>query len=181
MFLNVCKQTSRASHALIWKSKRCFNVTSSTYCFHRKTKTLTGFPICISVTLKSFFVLKIFQVSCWVFDHAENGLIRNLIKIYGVTLWLTNSCNTIHILPNILRSKGNQTLKFSQLIEYNRNILVMIKWIWWAFSKNFQFDPPPTIRHKRVGFILCQVEGYQNAAWFSLAWSFFKKHKEAWN
>ena len=26
---------------------------------------------------------------------------------------------TMHILPNILRSKGNQTLKFCQLIKYN--------------------------------------------------------------
>ena len=32
---------------------------------------------------------------------------------------------TIHILPNISRSKGNQTMKFGQLIEYNmRNIFV---------------------------------------------------------
>ena len=31
----------------------------------------------------------------------------------------------IHILPNISRSKGNQTMKFDQLIEYNmRNIFV---------------------------------------------------------
>ena len=30
---------------------------------------------------------------------------------------------TIHILSNISRSKGNQTMKFDQLIEYkNRNI-----------------------------------------------------------
>ena len=30
---------------------------------------------------------------------------------------------TIHILPNISRSKGNQTMTFGQLIEYNmRNI-----------------------------------------------------------
>ena len=29
----------------------------------------------------------------------------------------------MHILPNISRSKGNQTMKFGQLIEYNlRNI-----------------------------------------------------------
>ena len=29
----------------------------------------------------------------------------------------------IHILPNISRSEGNQTIKFGQLIEYNmRNI-----------------------------------------------------------
>ena len=30
----------------------------------------------------------------------------------------------IHILPNILRSKGNQAMKFGQLIEYNMNIFV---------------------------------------------------------
>ena len=31
----------------------------------------------------------------------------------------------IHILPNILRSKGNQTMKFGHLIEYNmRNIFL---------------------------------------------------------
>ena len=30
----------------------------------------------------------------------------------------------IHILPNISRSKGNQTIKFRQLIKYNmRNII----------------------------------------------------------
>ena len=32
---------------------------------------------------------------------------------------------TTHILANILRSKGNQTMKFGQLIEYNmRNIFI---------------------------------------------------------
>ena len=30
----------------------------------------------------------------------------------------------IQILPNILRSKGNQTMKFGQLIEYKRNIFL---------------------------------------------------------
>ena len=31
----------------------------------------------------------------------------------------------MHILPNISRSKGNQAMKFGQLIEYNmRNIFV---------------------------------------------------------
>ena len=31
----------------------------------------------------------------------------------------------MHILPNILRSKSNQTMKFGQLIEYNiRNIFL---------------------------------------------------------
>ena len=32
---------------------------------------------------------------------------------------------TLHILPNISRSKDNQTMKFAQLIEYNmRNIFL---------------------------------------------------------
>ena len=32
---------------------------------------------------------------------------------------------TIHIFPNISQSKGNQTMKFGQLIEYkNRNIFL---------------------------------------------------------
>ena len=35
----------------------------------------------------------------------KNGLIRKIV-IYGVTTWLTIP---IHILPNISRSKGNQT------------------------------------------------------------------------
>ena len=31
----------------------------------------------------------------------------------------------IHIMPNISRNKGNQTMKFTQLIEYNmRNIFL---------------------------------------------------------
>ena len=30
----------------------------------------------------------------------------------------------IHILPNISRRKGNQTMKFGQLIEHKRNIFL---------------------------------------------------------
>ena len=37
-------------------------------------------------------------------------------KIYEVTIWETNNYNTT--LLNISRSKGNQTMKFDQLIEY---------------------------------------------------------------
>ena len=39
------------------------------------------------------------------------------LKIYYVTTWLTKNYNAQ--LPNISRSKGNQTLKFSQVKEYN--------------------------------------------------------------
>ena len=30
----------------------------------------------------------------------------------------------IHVLPNISRSKGNQTMKFGQLIEYNMRYII---------------------------------------------------------
>ena len=40
------------------ESKRCFNVKSSTYYFHMKTKILTGFQICISVPLKIKIIIK---------------------------------------------------------------------------------------------------------------------------
>ena len=33
----------------------------------------------------------------------------------------------IHILPNISRSKGNQTMKFGQLIDYNMRIIYIEK------------------------------------------------------
>ena len=34
----------------------------------------------------------------------------------------------IHILPNILRGKGNQAMKFGQLIDYNMRIIYIEKW-----------------------------------------------------
>ena len=33
----------------------------------------------------------------------------------------------IHILPNISQSKGNQTMKFGQLIEYNKSNIFLQK------------------------------------------------------
>ena len=44
-------------------------------------------------------------------------------KFYDVTAWLTNNCK--HILPNISRNKSNQTIKFGQLIEYNRDMFLL--------------------------------------------------------
>ena len=38
-------------------------------------------------------------------------------KFYDFIAWLTKIA--IHILPNISKSKGNQTTKFGQLIECN--------------------------------------------------------------
>ena len=36
----------------------------------------------------------------------------------------------IHILPNISQSKDNQTMKFGQLIEYNKRDIFVKKIMW---------------------------------------------------
>ena len=56
----------------------------------------------------------------------ENGLIR---KIRLISKFMTSQSgyqtSTMHILPNISRSKGNQSMKFGQVIEYSkRNIFL---------------------------------------------------------
>ena len=56
----------------------------------------------------------------------KNGLTGKIRLISNfMTLQLGKQTIAIHILSNISRSKGNQTTKFSKLIEYNiRNIFL---------------------------------------------------------
>ena len=56
----------------------------------------------------------------------KNGLIRKLRSILKfMTSQPGQQTNAMHILPNISRGKGNQTMKFGQLLQYNmRNIFV---------------------------------------------------------
>ena len=56
----------------------------------------------------------------------RNGLIKKIRLISNSMTSQTGSETiVIHILPNISRSKGNQTVKFSQLIECNmRNVFL---------------------------------------------------------
>ena len=64
-------------------------------------------------TSKALFVLKIFEFLSWLFGLVAKRLDKKdrvNFKSYDVTTWLTN---------NISRSKGNQTMKFGQLIECN--------------------------------------------------------------
>ena len=78
---------------------------------------------------KALFVIKIFKVLSQLFNHVEkNGLIRNITLI---TKFMTSQpgwqTTTVQILPNISESKGSQTMKFCQLMEYKKRII---------FSKN---------------------------------------------
>ena len=56
----------------------------------------------------------------------KNGLIRQVRLISKfMTLQPWKQTITIHVFPNISRSKDNQTIKFGQLIECNmRNIFL---------------------------------------------------------
>ena len=48
-----------------------------------------------------------------------------MINLKFMVSQLEKQTIAIHILPNISRRKGNQTMKFGQLIEYNtRNIFL---------------------------------------------------------
>ena len=64
----------------------------------------------------------------------KNGLIR---KVRLISKFMTSQPGQqtigIHILPNISRTKDNQTMKFGQLIEYSmRNIFVEKSYIKWG-------------------------------------------------
>ena len=68
--------------------------------------------------------ISVFVTTCW--SCRENGLIRR-VRLTSKFLASQPGLQTIviHILLNISQSKGNQTMKFGQLIEYDkRNIFV---------------------------------------------------------
>ena len=71
-------------------------------------------------TSKAVFVcFSIFKFLFWLFGHVakqRDKKDKGNPKFYDVTVWLTI---VIGILPNISRNKGNQTMKFGHLIEYN--------------------------------------------------------------
>ena len=64
--------------------------------------------------------MRIFALTLW--SWSKNGLIRN-IKLFSKFV----TSITIRILPNISRSKGNQTMKFGHLIECNKIIFFLKK------------------------------------------------------
>ena len=57
---------------------------------------------------------------------SKNGLIR---KVTLVSKFMTSQPGkhmiAMHMLPNISRSKGNKTMKFGQLIEYNMSSIFL--------------------------------------------------------
>ena len=78
----------------------------------------------LTLSLKFFSFLGYLNFSPVFPGHVvKNDLIRKrkLISIF-LTSKTVKQVITIHILPNISRSKCNKTMKFRQLIEYNVRI-----------------------------------------------------------
>ena len=71
---------------------------------------------------------KLFSFSRYLRYHVGKWLDKKdkiNFKFYDVTVWLTKI--VIPILPKILRSKGNQTVKLGQLIECNMSNIFLEK------------------------------------------------------
>ena len=67
--------------------------------------------------VKSIFVLEIFTFLFRIFGYVKNSLIKKLWLISRfMTLKTRKKIITIHVLPNISRSKGKQAIKFGHLI-----------------------------------------------------------------
>ena len=77
--------------------------------------------------------IKIFVLTFW--SCRKKDLIKKVnFEIYDVTTWLTNNQNT-HIAQHFTK-KVNQTIKFGQLIEYNkRNIFIQKIFEWETSSR----------------------------------------------
>ena len=75
--------------------------------------------------LKVFLFLRYLHFCPDFLVMQKNGLIRKLSLISKfMTSQSGQQINAMHVLPNISRSKGHQTMKFGQLIEYNRIFLL---------------------------------------------------------
>ena len=116
----------------------------------------------------------------------KNGLIR---KIRLISKFMTfqpgKQTIWIHILPNISKSKDNQTMKFRQLIEHIiRNIFIeksctkmVNKQFPDSFLKNQNWTYLWINSFIQFVFTVCQVEGYWNQLKLScrpLAFTSFK-------
>ena len=93
-------------------------------CYLRDWKPFKTDEKCFYFVSKTFFVLKIFKFMSRHFGHRKNSLIR---KIRSTSKFMTPHPGLqtipVQILPNISQCKGNQKMKFGQLIEHNkRNI-----------------------------------------------------------
>ena len=80
------------------------------------------------LTWKDFFVLNIFKFLSWYFGYLDKQLdSKDKVNLKFCGAKLEKQTIAIHILPNMARSKSNQTMKFGQLIVYNMTNIFLEK------------------------------------------------------
>ena len=141
------------------KLKQFFKVGLTPYkkiCFLRDWKPFKTDEKCFLFYLKGFF--RSYDISVFVTTFRscrENALIR---KMRLISKFMTSQPGlqriAIHILPNISQDKGNQTMKFGQLVEYNKrnNFLQKLsgKWGRETSSRPLYFLKKLNMRWKQV-------------------------------
>ena len=71
-------------------------------------------------TLKALFVLKIFKFLSWLFGRVKKRFDwKDQVNSKFMMSYPGKQTISIRILPNISRTKGNEALKFGQLVECN--------------------------------------------------------------
>ena len=102
--------------------------------------------------LKAFFVLKIFKFLYRLFGHAERVIRKIRLILKFMTSQFAWQTTTIHILPNTSPIQDKQTMKFGQLVEYNkRNTLLQKSCRKWGKKTS----PRPLFVFKKA---LCEVK-----------------------
>ena len=132
-------------------------------------------------------------------SHKKNGLIRKIGLVSKfMTLERAIQAIAIHILPNISRSKGNQTMNFGQLTEYNSGNISLKKsctkyggeTVPRTFSKNqnWAYSWIDVLKFYTACFYCMPSWGLSKyieiklqITCFYLIWSFSKNQKDVWN
>ena len=111
-----------------WQLKSPLKMMKNAYYFH----------------IKAVLVLK-YSNFCLDFSFMlKNDLIRKIRSISRFMTWQPGKQTiVIHILPNISRSKSNQTMKFGQLIIFKELLLQQIKEI-------FLTGESPTLKIRKI-------------------------------
>ena len=95
--------------------------------------------------LKLFTFSRYLSSFYWSFSHVEQTSWLERLTSKVVTSELVQQTNPIRILLNISRSKGHQTMKFDQLIDYKRYVFLQKWWRKWGRDTTYR---PPSIYQK---------------------------------
>ena len=93
-------------------------------------------------TLKAPIVLKIFKFLSWGFGHVERKSLVRKVRLISkfMTSQLAYQTMAIHIFASTSRIKGNQTLKFGQVIEY-MEINIFLQKSYWKWDREISSRP----------------------------------------